>query len=275
MMAEPQPIVQVLLATMNRQRPPDVLGRFGPNDERPEVLVVNQCTEIEPPDELREPGLRMVSVKEHGLSRSRNLALAEAVGDLLVLSDDDLSYDPALADIVRRGFARFPRAAVVTFQFRNSGTGRLAKAYRGSARLHNALSVGGVSSIEMALRRDRLGGLRFDERFGVGGGIPTGEEAIFLADVLRAGQEVAYWPEPLCEHPGMGSGHSEWRELDARRKGAVLRRMYPIGWPAVVLGFTVAKYPKYHERVGLLRWLIASFDGAAKLDPKNQKRGTT
>ena len=261
----PEPEVELLVACMNRREPPPVLARFASGAERPALLVINQCTDIDPPAELALPGVRMVSVRERGLSRSRNRALALARGKLLAFCDEDLEYLPESLAVLRRGFAAHPRAAIVTFQFRARETGKPWKRYAPRPLEHGPLSVASVSTVEIALRRAQAGHLRFDERFGLGAELASGEENIWLIDALREGLRVGYYPEPLCDHPGLSTGHRPWSEADARAKGALLRRMYPTAWPAMVGGFCVLKYPRYRAQLSAPRFLAAAMRGGREL----------
>src|SRR5688500_20220427 len=113
---EPQPELELLVACMNRTEPPPVLARFPEGAERPALLVINQCTTIEPPPDLERPGVRMYSSRERGISKSRNAALARARGKLLAIADDDLDYLPSALDAPRRAIAAHQRAAAVTLQ---------------------------------------------------------------------------------------------------------------------------------------------------------------
>lgn len=268
MAAEPNalvPEVQILVACMNRREPPPVLAQFPPGAERPALLVINQCTEIEPPPERREPGLHMVSVRERGLARSRNRALDLARGELLAFCDEDVEYLPSALATLRGAFAAHPETDIATFQVLERASGRPFKRYASRSHDHGPLSIGSVTSMEIAFRRSRAGQLRLDERFGLGTALPSGEENIWLMDALRSGLKARYFAEPLCTHLGFTSGHRAWSESQARAKGALLRRMYPMLWPAMALGFGVLKYPLYREHLSAPRFMAAALRGARDL----------
>lgn len=255
------PSVEVLVSTMNRVAPPSVLPEMEDVD-LPDVLVINQCTQIQAPAPIEGERWRMLSVAERGLSRSRNLALDRARGDLLVFADDDVRFLPSASHTVRLAFARVPDAAILTFQFLDATTGRLAKDYRAGPARHTGRTISGVSSIEIAVRRSAIGALRFDTRFGLGSALPSGEEAIFLADALRRGLHVGYWPEPICTHPGMGSGYGDWTRDYAMVKGAVARRIYPRAWPGAILYFAVTKRRFYGACLSTPGFVTAAVSGA-------------
>lgn len=236
---------------MRRKEPPDLLADFPPDSERPALLVINQCPEGNLPPPLDAPQLRMVSVQDRGLAKSRNLALDAARGDVVVLADDDLRYLPNALRTVRQAFAAHPDATAITFQFLNSDTGQPYKRYPASGFRHNLQTIASVSSVEIALRRDRLGSLRFDPAFGLGARYPSAEEGVFLADLIHAGHKLYYWPAPLCSHPGQTSGHTQWSPAVAEAKGAAFARMYRGAWPLVTVWFALRKFPLYRKRLGL------------------------
>jgi hypothetical protein len=264
-MPQPPPAtdVELLIATMNRREPPDVLRELG-EAERPSLLFINQQSSGTLPADVSAAWGRMLSFAELGLSRSRNRALDAARGELLLIGDDDLAYLPDVVGTLRRAFAAHPDATAITFQFLDHATRKPLKRYPTRGFKNYLRTIASVSSFEIALRRERLGALRFDTRFGVGGAHPSGEEGIFLADLLRAGHALYYWPEPLCTHPGMGSGHKLWSTESAQAKGAVFQRMYGAAWPLVGLWFAVAKYPQYRGSVGLGSWLWHTAKGARR-----------
>ena len=247
---------------MNCREPPNLLADFSAADERPAVLVINQCPGGELPALLETPTLRMISVQDRGLAKSRNLALDAARGELLVLADDDLRYLPSALATVREAFAAHPDATAITFQFLNSDTGQPYKRYPPRGFRHNLRTIASVSSVEIALRRERLGSLRFDPAHGLGARFPSAEEGVFLADLLHAGHKLYYWPAPLCSHPGQTSGHTQWSPAIAEAKGAAFARMYRGRWPLVAAWFALRKYPLYKQHLGLGAFALHSVRGA-------------
>ena len=262
------PTIEILTATMNRVSPPPVFDEGAPPSDVFH-LVINQCTDIEPPAPIDAERMRMVSVAERGLSRSRNLALEHARAEITIIGDDDVKYPTEVADTVRRAFDEFPEAAIVTFQFRDLDTGRFCKSYSSEPFRHDRRSIASVSSVEIVVRPKRLRGLRFDTAFGLGTDWPMGEESIFLADALRLGLPIYYWPEPLCAHPYHSTGFASWNASTARTKGAVMRRMYPLGWPAALLALTAKNLTRVRN-VGLLRFAWLALAGARAVPGKVQ-----
>lgn len=261
-MSQDEPAIELLVSAMNRTEPPPVLARFSASDERPALLVINQCTAIEPPPMFERDGVRMVSMHERGVSLSRNRALGLARAELLAIVDDDIEYLPGSLATIRRAYRALPDADVITFQFLNRDTGLPVKHYAARPFRHDRRTIGRVSLVEMTLRRDATVGLAFDTRFGPGATLQSGEENIFLADALRAGLRGYYWPEPICDHPGVGTGYRMWDRETAYAKGATFRRMYPLAWPGVAAYFALVKHRNYRSQMNLVTWLWINARGA-------------
>ena len=121
--------------------------------------------------------------------------------------------------------------------------------------------------MELAVRRSLLPAVRFDERFGLGTRFPSGEEAIFVNDALRAGARARYVPLVLCSHSGLSSGHRLWDENMVRTKGAVIRRLFPRAWPVILPVFAASKHGMAERRLNSRAWITNFFAGARALAP--------
>jgi glycosyltransferase involved in cell wall biosynthesis len=257
--------IEVLLSTMDCVVPPANVASEMNLSEHCDLLIINQSTQAREDTDGR---LRIQTKDERGLSRSRNRALESAHGDICVFADNDVQCTPDLIRHLQAAFRAYPDAAAITFQYLDSTTRRPAKDYPPHSRRHTRVSVAGVSSIEIAVRRELIGDFRFDEKFGLGTPIPMGEENIFLTDLLHAGLPVYYWPAPLFTHQGAGAGYGTWTAKTGYYKGAVLRRMYSTTWPAFVVGLAIAKHRHYKSEVSLTSWLRSAVRGALGKGPK-------
>lgn len=228
------------------------------------VLVINQVSgPVEPP--ILKPNLRVFSFRERGLSRSRNRALSLSHAELLLLADDDICYLPGFEKQIQQAFSKHPGIAFCSFQFVNRDTGQLARRYPVRNHVHRQWTVPSVSSVEIVLRPARLANLRFDERFGLGAAYNSGEEAIFLHDALKAGARGHFEPTPLCDHPGLSSGHDLWNRQTTRSKGAILRRLYPHLWPIPAVAFAATKHKNRARGTSTWRFAGDLIGGAAAL----------
>lgn len=162
----------------------------------PATLASREDVRIE-----RNPGI--------GLSDNRNFALDRATGDILIMADDDVEYDPAAFAEVRKAYERNPGLDMALFRFRNAD-GSPAKRYpEAETALGESIPKGYyVSSIEITIRRcGKAGKLRFPLEFGIGAPLfGCGEEEIFLHSALRRGCDVRLFPVRLCTHLGATTG---------------------------------------------------------------------
>lgn len=191
-------------------------------------LVAFQCSsagerELVPEEVESRSDVRLLEFHDSGLSRNRNHALDAASGDILLFADDDNRYTPASFDAVRRGFEALPNARALCFQSRLYD-GELQRQFLSQP--FNLLdSPRGYypRSCEIAVKRGE-GVPRFDEHFGLGSGfLACGEEEVFVADMLRNGSEVWYFPAPIV-FTASGTTGSQFNASAAvrRSKGAVL-----------------------------------------------------
>lgn len=170
--------------------------------------------------------VRWLSFEELGLASSRNRALKEASGDILLLTDDDVALNLRGLARIRRIFVQQPDIDILTAQI-HTPQGLLYKPYRAYSFVHGRRSILQVSSAEIVLRVSsiRRASLRYDERFGLGARFPSGEEAVFLSDAHRSGLRIVYFPLVLSYHPFASSG--KVFSLDsAVARGAVFGRLF-------------------------------------------------
>lgn len=222
--------LEVAVAGMNLTDPDGLITRLGLSDTPARVLVVNQITDRNAggpvPTPIDRGRVRMLSFAERGIARSRNRAIEWSRGEVLLFADDDIHCHPQAFPEVLAAFDAHPAAAAITF--RCAGLGHR---YPRLPQAHGPVSVASVSSVEIAVAPARLGTVRFDPSFGLGTERPSGEEAIFLRDLQRAGAAVRFAPVTICHHGHTSSGQGPWDPPMTRTKGAVMRRMYPRTWP--------------------------------------------
>lgn len=191
-------------------------------------LVAFQCSSsgeraLVPEEVVSRGDVRLLEFHDSGLSRNRNHALDAASGDILLFADDDNRYAPASFDAVRRGFEALPRASGLCFQSQLYN-GELQRRFPSQPfSLLDSPRGYYPRSCEIAVKRSE-GVPRFDEHFGLGSGfLACGEEEVFVADMLRSGSEVWYFPAPIVLTASGTTGSLFNASAAVRRsKGAVL-----------------------------------------------------
>ena len=215
------PAITVAVATLGR---PDALARCldavaAQTVPAHEVIVVDQAPSAEARAAASRDGLPAVRYLEQaqlGLAASRNLALREAGGTVLAVTDDDCAPDPGWLEAVTAAFARTPAPAAVTGPIlplgeRPPGTfvvslreSRAPVDHEGRV-LPWAVGSGGNFAGMTAVLRD-CGG--WDERLGAGSPGQAAEDSDLNHRLLRRGLVVRYEPDAVVRH--------EWQTL-ARR----------------------------------------------------------
>lgn len=213
-----------------------------------EILVIVQGSGGRVPkrDDVRE-----IRLDSCGVTRSRNEAIRQASGEVLVFGEEGVEWIRDGLDEVIELFADNPRMAVFVGRAEDE-TGALRKrypAYREPATVWNSARVG---TIELAVRPAMLikAGVLFDENFGAGTKNFLGDEYILVADANRAGLKCDYFPVTISRHPRESSGTKFGTLEDARARSRVFTRVF--GWFAVVpRALMWARNPKLFGRHGL------------------------
>ncbi|MHB8383522.1 MAG: glycosyltransferase family 2 protein [Candidatus Binataceae bacterium] len=166
-----------------------------------------------------------------GLSRARNLALADPAGDIIGFPDDDCWYVPDLLERVSAFMDTHSDADGVSGNCIDANGAILRQGPRSSGWITKYNLFHRVHSIGVFLRRraiSRVG--RFDEELGVGSGTPWGsaEDHDYVARALAAGLKIFYDPALGVCHPDAPSIFDE-REIAkersyARGQGRFLRK---------------------------------------------------
>lgn len=261
--------VQFLFATMDGalfNRNDDILARAG------RALVINQITAADPRAEAEDLDanandhrLEILNFRERGLARSRNRALSNASASLCYFCDDDIQLSPEAPRLVVEAFERHPDADVLIFE-RAQSFAPTDRAVRGDSMLPTPLRLLGVSSIQVAFKREAVArkGIQFDERFGLGSEFPSSEEAIFLVECWKSGLRIEWTSEVVATHPVESSGLSYDTPLLAEAKGAVLARLFGQAWLLFALAFAFKSYPLYARHMNPVGFLSRMRRGVAR-----------
>ncbi len=198
-----------------------------------DVTFINQCgREGKRAVACGGRSYRVVDSAERGLSRSRNLALDLAQGDLVWLVDDDLILDPACEERICRAFEEHPEADAIGFNVISDSPDRPQRLFAQGHRiqLKNALRN---PTFRFVYRTARLRekGLRFREEFGSGSVYSSGEDSIFTVDCLRAGLTILALPVEAAHVLHTDSAWFQgFTEKYLHDKGAIMRAIF--GWSA-------------------------------------------
>ncbi|SKB86261.1 Glycosyl transferase family 2 [Lachnospiraceae bacterium] len=205
--------------------------------------------------------VRMITVPERGLSRSRNRAIkaAEDMGnDICIFCDNDVRYVPEYQRMITDAFNRHPESDIIVFFIKRPE--RQVPVYDSEKKL-GRLHAMKIFSPEVAFRVSALKrtGIRMDEDFGAGAKYAMGEENIFLWDCMRAGLNITYVPQKIAELiPNESTWFKGYTREFFRNRGAGYYRMSRILWFPLCVQFAVRKKKLFGSGVSVIkavRWM--------------------
>ena len=228
-MSPESPSFDLVVATVGRG---DELARFLDSLETQEyprlrVILVDQNSDDRLAEITAGRAVRLEILRSApGLSRARNVALAQVHADVVAFPDDDCIYPPGLLARVANRFASDPRLGGLSGRAADAD-GRSAASWKSDgATLTSANVWNRAISFAIFLRRDvveRVG--TFDERLGLGSGEPwsSGEEIDFLIRAVRGGARIEYDPSLVVVHE-VREDDTEIGARDGASVGYLLRK---------------------------------------------------
>lgn len=245
--------LEVLISCMH-QKDKSIIQR---TNIQSDVLVINQCDEnkeerFEFENKKGENCVaRIIYTTERGLSRSRNMALRNATGDICLICDDDEVLEDNYVDKIIEGYRLYPKASVLAFTFV-----WIKKKDPKKPKRINYLSALRVNSIQITFKRDTISFNKvfFDEMLGSGTGHGGGEENKFLYDCLRNNLRIYYTPILIGRcipnksiwFKGFTNDYFYNRGFSNKRiMGTLFALLY-------ALEYAIAKYPRYRKENSFL-----------------------
>ena len=201
-----------------------VLANTYPNFE---VLLVDQSVNQDTEDTIarfrQDPHFRYIRTATQGKARALNLGLAQAEGEIVVLTDDDCTVPPNWLDVLTAIFARYPQVAVAFCNVvpgpHDSAAGFIPAYARQDSKLVRAMwqkfNARGIGA-GMAIRRDAIlamGG--FDECLGPGSVFLSCDDRDIPVRALLKGLWVYETPEAAVVHDGFRTWE-QGKELSRR-----------------------------------------------------------
>lgn len=215
------------------------------------VVLVQKPTETTARAFSERADVRVVPLPSLGLSHSRNAALAEATGALLVFMDDDLILDLTGLRNMAAEFARDPALGFAAGWRKDYYEARGMPPDRAVFSLFNS---GRICAPELMVRTDALArsSVQFDTEFGLGATHGLGEEYVFVSDMLRANLKGVSLPIVMGEHPEDSTGQT-WDDPELMSaRVALLSRVFGV-WAFVIRPIYIWRHrrrvPRWGDRV--------------------------
>ena len=220
--------LEILISTKDRDNLDFLNNIFVNNNAHSNpILIINQTQNLNfscP----HSDNINLINVNEIGLSKSRNLAIANAKADICLLADDDIVYENNFESIILNAFNLNPSADIITFKM-NDFKGNSFKDYP-IIKKHNKKSLSFVNSVVIAFRRNSIisNKVFFDENFGLGSTFQTADEYVFLRNALNLNLNIVFHNEVILSHPVYSSGKDVASDRILFAKGALFYKYYNI-----------------------------------------------
>ena len=205
-----------------------------------DVLVINQCNEnrVQEFTFTNKDGkvckAKFINTTERGLSRSRNMAINNAWGDICLLCDDDEVLIDNYCDVIESGYYKYSNADVCLFDIiRNEKDGMISSTGDGQVGFIGILKS---CSVQISFKRASVmkKGILFDTEMGSGTSNGAGEENKFLMDCKH--NKLALFSCDVVIGSIMNQGKSQWFQSYNERyflnKGWESKK-----WGGVIIGF--------------------------------------
>ena len=236
------------------------------------VLVINQCDREDDCSFPTQNGTaRILSTKDRGLTKSRNLAIETSDADICLLCDDDESFVADYEKRILHAYRTVPEADLIIFKMCNQPT-----PFRDQIRELRFPWIMSVSSWQISFRRDSLmhTGVRFDELLGAGTGNGAEEELKFLMDCRRAGLRIVYVPTTIAS---VWQTESTWFDGFTKQffinRGATTR--YILGFfTAFFYGiyYVIKNHAKYRDNMTMFQAMGALLRGMRENKVTRQRK---
>ena len=165
-----------------------------------------------------------------GLSNNRNNAIAQCRGDIILIADDDLQYEPDFANNIRKTFENNPEIDVALFKIHFHSPKKYPLS---NLRLRLPFPKKYfVSSVEISFLRNRLNGLKFWPQMGLGNNsLECGEDELFLISAIKRGLNCWYINKTIATHSESTTGERISPGI-LRAQGFIISLLYPFSFIA-------------------------------------------
>lgn len=254
--------IEVLISTMFDNLD-DIIARM---NLQTDALIINQCDINEYEERIIDNNLiRFVSTTERGLSRSRNMALSLAKGDIVYISDNDIVMKSDFVSKIQTAYSTVD-ADIIVFQV---VTPNVNKPKFGNKMIKlSHLKAIRAGSVTITMKRDRIleKNIKFNTLFGTGSGhFYSGEEGIFMHDCVRNKLSAYYFPDIISQNTqAVSTWFNGYTDQFFERFGAFYCHLFgPLMW-LVVIRFLFRFYKLYHEDKSVSEVLKCIINGRRK-----------
>lgn len=254
--------VQILLSIMNEKDP---IKKIKNMNIKNDYVIINQITDnsIKKVNIVDNNNI-IKSLKDKGLSKSRNLAIKESNLDIGLISDDDMYYVESYKEIIENAYKKYSDADLIAFVVEHEDKNFEKKMFKeGKLNFIKSLRISSVQ-LTINLKSIKDNKIYFDENFGSGSKFYMGEENIFLFDCLRKGLKIYYVPKQI----GILKKNSDSAWFKGYNKdyfvvkGAQFYRMSKYMYIPLILQFVFRKRKLYKDNFNIIEIVKFMLEGS-------------
>jgi glycosyltransferase involved in cell wall biosynthesis len=251
--------VELLISTMHQND----LTLIDTMNIRTDAIIINQCEKVDYNEkEIINGRVRMISVNDRGLSKSRNLAIDNSKSDICVIADDDLKYHDQYKDFIVENYKKYKDADIIAFDLPSTNQNRPTSSLKeGRVDFLHSMKI---ASFQITFKRKSLtdNNVRFNELFGAGSKYICGEENILLAEAIKKGLKVYFVNKDIgiVSH-NESTWYNGFDEKLFRTKGAVFYEMNSRLSTLFILQFAIRKYRLYKGDMSIIKALKYMMQG--------------
>ena len=235
--------IEVAVSTQNLKSYDDLIKKMRITSD---CLIINQFDSTTPTLNNRN----VISKNEKGLSKSRNEAIKNVKNDIILIADDDVSYNDNYKKIIIDAYNKYPNADIICFYVKSKNNKRRTKKmFTGKIGYLRAMKI--ISS-EISFKRLSIinNNLKFDENYGSGTEFNRGEEQIFLYEALKKGLKILFVDKQIGEvFQEESIWFSKYDEKFFYIQGQVFRRLSPKFYKLLIIQYAIRKYFLYRHSI--------------------------
>ncbi|MFD2564605.1 glycosyltransferase family A protein [Aquimarina rubra] len=198
---------EILISTMFRTTLQFLEDMFEKRDDYKNynILIVNQ-TDRNKILVSSLQNIRVINSFERGTTKSRNLALKNAIGNVCLMADDDTKYVSNIKNIIIESHQKYPDMGFISFEAVDEQLNPFT-VYPKTG-LHSKKTLQSIYTLVITFKRTKIleANVLYNEYFGLNTIFNTGEEYVFLRGAYDKGVKIFHVPIVIVSHPKETSG---------------------------------------------------------------------
>lgn len=261
--------LEVMLSTINLKDIGQAKELIQKMNVKTSILIINQITEDILPWNYNDGNIRIYSYVEKGLSKSRNHAINKANADIEIIADDDVIYKNDYEEIIKKAYEKYKDADIIAFYVESKNKERKIKKQKNHK--VNFITAMKIQSMQITLKKDKIKGITFNEKFGAGSKYFMGEESIFLYKCLKEKKNIYYVDEKIGE---VEQKNSTWYRGFSKEffavEGAIFYEITKKFYKILIIQYAIRKKKEYKDKMKIKEAIKYMLEGAKKY--KNNER---